>query len=620
MEKFFRSIRGRLFLTAAAVAIPALLLAGWLILEAHQGERRAIERQMQETARALSLVVDRQLGQAEALLRALATSPAIEQEDWEAFHAQAVAALGNAEYWIVLSEAGGRQIINTYVPFGHAVPQTSAHRDFERTRIANGPFVSSLFPSQVYGGDVLSVGVPVRNREGEIIYGLALTMPPTSLSTILGEQHFPSHWVAAIIDSEGIIAARNRRPEDFIGSPATADIRKAIQQAEEAIVESTTLDGDRVVAAFRRAPGTGWTVIVGAPKSAVFASAGELMLLTLVMSLFLVGIGIGVSVWARRGVIQAMQKLVAAAKITGTGAVPMEQQTGMTETDEVARALRDAATQLQQREAQLRHVNESLEESVRDRTHELAEANRALASRNQELNDFAHVASHDLQEPLRQIRSFAGIVQTEYGGILDEDGKSYLQRITAAGERMSRLIRDLLAYSQISTRRDASRPVNLNQILADVLSDLEIRLRETGGRVIAGNLPTLHGDPSQMHQLLLNLIGNALKFHREGVPPVVTVEAKVDSGVRIIVEDNGIGFDSKHASRIFAPFQRLHGRDTFEGTGIGLAIVRRIAEFHEGRVEATGRPNEGSRFEIIFPKTEGRRDMEAPLPSFPGSP
>jgi signal transduction histidine kinase len=146
--------------------------------------------------------------------------------------------------------------------------------------------------------------------------------------------------------------------------------------------------------------------------------------------------------------------------------------------------------------------------------------------------------------------------------------------------------------------------VDLNATLQAVLSDLDVRLSETGGRVEApAPLPTVDADPVQMHQLLLNLIGNALKFHREDVPPLVTVTAAhTREGLRLSVEDNGIGFDNRHAERIFAPFQRLHARGEYEGTGMGLAIVRRIVERHGGAITAESTPNEGSRFELTLPR------------------
>jgi PAS domain S-box-containing protein len=235
-----------------------------------------------------------------------------------------------------------------------------------------------------------------------------------------------------------------------------------------------------------------------------------------------------------------------------------------------------------------------------------------LERSNRELQAFAYVASHDLQEPLRKISAFSDLVRADYGDRLDREGLHYVERIQDAALRMSDLIKDLLAFSRVSTHAKPFADVPLAQVVDDVTQDLWSRLQETGGTVEAGALPIVRADMVQMRQLFQNLIGNALKFHRDGVPPRVQVQAErtritgadgIDGldGWRISVQDNGIGFDEKYAARIFAPFQRLHNRGQYEGTGIGLAICRRIAERHGGRIAATSTPGKGSTFTVELP-------------------
>ncbi|MFL6260494.1 MAG: sensor histidine kinase [Thermoanaerobaculia bacterium] len=272
-----------------------------------------------------------------------------------------------------------------------------------------------------------------------------------------------------------------------------------------------------------------------------------------------------------------------------------------------------------QAERALLAARDELEIRVQERTAELATANEhlrrstlELERSNRELQDFAFVASHDLQEPLRKIQAFGDRLRGKHGEALGPEGLDYLERMQRAAHRMHVLINDLLTFSRVTSRGQPFVPADLGQIAREVLSDLEVRVEQTGGRVEIGELPTIDADPLQMRQLLQNLIGNALKFHRGGEPPHVTVSGSVarDGGpprARIVVADDGIGFDMKYLDRIFTPFQRLHGRAEYEGTGMGLAVCRRIVERHGGTLTAESAPGQGARFLVTLPvrQTQG---------------
>ncbi len=228
-----------------------------------------------------------------------------------------------------------------------------------------------------------------------------------------------------------------------------------------------------------------------------------------------------------------------------------------------------------------------------------------LQESNQALQDFASIASHDMQEPLRKVSTFGNILQQKYGDTLGESGKDYVNRMLGLGatDRMQILLKSLLEYSRVSSRAEPFKRVELSSIVRDVLSDLEVRISSTGGEVQLGELPVVEADPTQMRQLFQNLIGNGLKFHKEGQKPVVKVHCSEDSSgaCTITVEDNGIGFDEKYLEKIFAPFERLHGRSAYEGTGMGLAICKKIVERHGGSITARSEPGIGSRFIIGLP-------------------
>jgi len=254
----------------------------------------------------------------------------------------------------------------------------------------------------------------------------------------------------------------------------------------------------------------------------------------------------------------------------------------------------------------LRQARDDLERRVEERTSELARSNA-------ELERFASVASHDLQEPLRKVIAFSDRLATACSGGLDETGRDYLGRMQNAARRMQELITDLLTYSRVISRAQPFGPVDLADVVREVVEDLETRIEIAGGTVEVGALPTIDADPTQMRQLMQNLIANGLKFRRRDVPPVVRVSAELADGVvlnadtgpervcRVVVADNGIGIDPKYADRIFGIFQRLHGQSEYEGTGIGLAICRRIAERHGGRIEVDSAPDRGATFTVTVP-------------------
>lgn len=235
-----------------------------------------------------------------------------------------------------------------------------------------------------------------------------------------------------------------------------------------------------------------------------------------------------------------------------------------------------------------------------------------LEQSNRELQDFAFVASHDLQEPLRKIRTFGDRLQTKYTAVLGEEGSDYLQRMCYAAQRMQALIEELLSYSRVTTRSHPFVTTDLTQMVREALHDLEARLEEVNGRVEIAALATVEADPNQMRQLFQNLISNSLKYHGEE-PPVIKIYGRFIPAVpmvatalttqryQVVIEDNGIGFDEKYRERIFAPFQRLHGRSRYEGTGMGLAICRKIVGRHAGSITATSQPGNGASFVVTLP-------------------
>lgn len=234
-----------------------------------------------------------------------------------------------------------------------------------------------------------------------------------------------------------------------------------------------------------------------------------------------------------------------------------------------------------------------------------------LGKANKELQDFAHIASHDLQEPLRKIIIFGDRLESTLQDSSNEKAREYLDRMQKSAARMRHFIEDLLQYTKVDKKSMPFKPVDLNEIAKDIINEFEYLLIENRGAIHIDNLPVIEADPFQMSQLFLNMIGNGLKFHREEVPPVVNLGSTYnDNGTwEITVEDNGIGIDEQHVDRIFKPFERLHNRSTFEGTGIGLTICNKIVTRHGGDISVKRHSENGVIFHITLPEKQNGKKV-----------
>ncbi len=292
------------------------------------------------------------------------------------------------------------------------------------------------------------------------------------------------------------------------------------------------------------------------------------------------------------------------------------------------KTLDELECRVQERTQELVIANSQLQEEVVSRSKAEEQAillTEELRRSNRELEQFASVASHDLQEPLRKIQAFGDRLHNKFHDQLGDVGADYIDRILVSSGRMRSLIDDLLAYSRVTNKVRPFVAVDLSQIAKDVISDLDGRLQQTGGEIKLEELPTIEADALQMRQLLQNLLGNALKFRRPDTLPFVHVYSRqlpepnpldvtpvVPTHCEIVVQDNGIGFEQIYTDRIFEVFQRLHGRDEYDGTGMGLAICRKIVDRHGGQITAESVPNHGARFIISLPLHHKAPDTESP--------
>ena len=275
--------------------------------------------------------------------------------------------------------------------------------------------------------------------------------------------------------------------------------------------------------------------------------------------------------------------------------------------------------QLAVQEQKLIAINRNLENEIKDRIdseEQIKDLNRRLVeiidrleSVNKDLDVFAFMASHDLQEPLRKIQAFSDILHLRYKEVLNEDGQKYLKSIQNSAERMQQLINDLLAFSKVSNSENVMMECNLNEILGDVLKDLDDKILEKQAKVNSDQFPSVPGNTTLLSSLFYNLIENALKYSRKDIDTEISIRHAVVTSktaprqkfCRIMIEDNGIGFEQKYAEHIFSMFRRLHPISEFEGTGIGLAICKKIVEKHNGYISAQSQIDQGSVFTITLP-------------------
>jgi light-regulated signal transduction histidine kinase (bacteriophytochrome) len=298
-----------------------------------------------------------------------------------------------------------------------------------------------------------------------------------------------------------------------------------------------------------------------------------------------------------RPIQQLLQSIEQFGKSQDITKLPVERN------DEIgllARSFQQMAEQVVEQTAKLQQEN-----LVRRFTEKrLIKEEQELKRSNSELEKFAYVASHDLQEPLRKVQAFGDRLYERSHEQLDDKSRDYLQRMQSAAKRMSRLINDLLAFSRIATQGQAFKRCDLNEVLSGVLADLEIAIETSQTQIEIEPLPEIEADEPQIRQLLQNLLGNGLKFRKPQGQHKIKIWSKITEDkqhIELHVKDNGIGFDSQYGDRIFEVFQRLHARHEYEGTGIGLAICRKIVERHGGSIRAISEPNQGAEFIVTLP-------------------
>ncbi|WP_442887683.1 hybrid sensor histidine kinase/response regulator [Congregicoccus parvus] len=579
-------------LVVASVLFPSALLVSWLITRTYQTQRQVLERNLSESVQALSLLVDATLREREAALRALATSPELLEGDITRFRLHVESLLRTENEWIILSDAAGRQLVNTSRPATTPLPVSDVLAGSQEIAWGGPTYVSNLTVGALSGRHVVYVTVPVVSKDqGRLT--LTAVLSTAAIADTLLRHGIGLDWLIALIDREGTIMARSRDAERYVGQSATDRMRAAIAESQGAgLIESVTLDGVYSVTAFHRSRHTGWTVVLAAPRSGVLATARTLAAVGVVVSILTALAGIVLAASAGRAVVHGVNTLVRQTRTLGDAPAPAPE-TGMDETDLVARALVEAAHALKSREAELERARDDALAASRAKDHFLA------------------TLSHELRTPLNPVLMLA--TEALADPTLTAETREMFETIARNVRLEARLIDDLLDVTRITRGKLVleKRPLDLHRVVADAVHTVR-NDAVAKGVTLAVHLDsprsTVAGDAVRLQQVFWNLLNNAIKFSPGG-GSVRVHSTTEDDAVLVTVADEGIGLTPAESVRIFQPFtQGEHaerpGGSRYGGLGLGLAISRLIVEEHAGTLVASspGR-NRGAVFTVRLPST-----------------
>jgi len=463
----------------------------------------------------------------------------------------------------------------------------------------------------------VNLAYPIREQNGALTGVIFAALDLNWLNQLVARADLPDRSTLTAIDRAGTVVLRYPDPDGRWSGQSVRNrpgIRKLLSSNKEGTDNSFRLDDTRRIYAYtplNRSEGIAdsW-VLVGIPEEAALAPAyrtlaANLIYLSIVMALAVGAAWFGGDIF----ILRKVRALVAATRRVAAGDLHARTETAYDHGelgqlahafDEMAESLEQRVAEREQAEAQLKALNEDLEQRVAKRTNELKRS-------NEDLEQFAYVASHDLQEPLRMVTSYMQLLRQRYQGQLGKDAEEFIGFALDGAERMQRLIVDLLTYSRVGTKAKPLAPTDMNEVLGRALRNLTVAIEESGAKINYPHLPVLAGDGTQLTQLFQNLIGNAIKFRAERPLEIQIATQQERGGWHFSVSDNGIGIPKKDFERIFIIFQRLHTREKYPGTGIGLSICKKIVERHGGRIWVESQEGKGTTFHFIL---SGQPDTE----------
>jgi signal transduction histidine kinase/CheY-like chemotaxis protein len=622
MQFFLRrrtlGIQSKLTILALVTALPLVALAGFAILRAVDDLRAETQRDVTERVGAMLADVDRQISAIHAELQVLAASPSLQTVDFQAFDQQMRAALKIRGTSIVLHDTDAQQLLSTNRPFGEPLPRATNSEMHDRVVATGKPQISDLIMGAVLKRPILTAGVPVF-RDGKVVYVLAMGLGPETLSAVLQDQKLSPDWTAAVFDRKGIIVARNRELDRFLGKPAAPMLLEKMTGVADSWFPNVTSEGIPVYSTFQRSPITGWTVAIGLPREFVDAPLRQAQWVAFGGGAAVLGLSLALAWWVGRGIRRPVAALMTAASALGSGRPLGPVIGGVRELDQVDEALRTAA-------AALARNREQLESMVSERTRELAAANDRLraevdareaaqaallqAQKMEAMGQLTGGVAHDFNNLLTAVSGSLALLEPR---ISEERSLRLLRAAQRGASRGAKLTESLLAFAR--KQRLDPVPADLNSIVVEIS---EMLRRSIGASVevrhiLASDLWPVLVDVSQIETALLNVALNA----RDAMPGggVLVIEtANICAGdselpaevvgqdcVLVSLRDTGTGMSPEVIERAFEPF--FTTKEIGKGTGLGLSMVFGVVRQSGGAVRIRSRLREGTTVQIYLPRT-----------------
>ncbi|MDP2305256.1 MAG: cache domain-containing protein [Pseudomonadota bacterium] len=596
------SVRGKLFAAFVLMLLPLLASTVASFATTREELLDAAVSNQQLAAEAVAGEIDTTLDAAIAIAWAIASDSPILSLDRARLETELdsfVAQQGLLDS-VRIYDAAGRTLGHAERAPGTPTPRASiADRDFFHAVLATNTPVLAYVRSRrdPDGIDGVIAIVPVRDEAGRVVGAAAAVLLAETLRRQFHRNRLLPGQDLILLDPEGtlvLLTSARTPPEMSEGAVRALPPVVAALAGNPSETRGFVLGGEEYLGAFVPTSRHGWVVgVTMATRLALQPAQAQLRLQLLSLGA-VVALSLVLSLALARWIGGPVSALTAAAGAVAAG--DLSRRVHADTRDELARlaeAFNGMADAIQQRDAQVRAANEELEARVLERTAELSAAVRDLES-------FSFTVAHDLRAPLRAIDGFAFLLFEQHAADLSPEALGYLERVRTGARRMSRLIDDLLAFSRLGRMPLTEAEVDVEALAEDVLGQLRSEAPDT--IVEIGPLPPCRADPAMFRQVLVNLLGNALKYSRPNPAAKVTIRGWLEPDGTCVYEvrDNGVGFDMRHADKLFRPFERLHGPE-FEGTGVGLAIVDRIVGRHGGTVSAVSRPGEGATFTVRLP-------------------